>query len=76
MDQNYYDQEKIGGQKVWQEKSLDDYTLVDINLVQPLLKDNLELYLRATNLLDENYYQSDSLPQAGRQVFVGINWQI
>ena len=76
MDQNYYEQEKIGGQKVWQEKSLEDYTLVDINLVQPLLKDNLELYLRATNLLDENYYQSDSLPQAGRQVFVGINWQI
>ncbi|WP_345843249.1 TonB-dependent receptor [Shewanella algae] len=76
MDQNYYEQEKIGGQKVWQEKSLDDYTLVDINLVQPLLKDKLELYLRATNLLDENYYQSDSLPQAGRQVFVGINWQI
>ncbi|MGI2852701.1 TonB-dependent receptor plug domain-containing protein [Shewanella algae] len=76
MDQNYYDKEKIGGQKVWQEKSLEDYTLVDINLVQPLLKDNLELYLRATNLLDENYYQSDSLPQAGRQVFVGINWQI
>ncbi|TXS88094.1 TonB-dependent receptor [Shewanella algae] len=76
MDQNYYEQEKIGGQKVWQEKSLDDYTLVDINLVQSLLKDKLELYLRATNLLDENYYQSDSLPQAGRQVFVGINWQI
>ncbi|GIU25409.1 TonB-dependent receptor plug domain-containing protein [Shewanella schlegeliana] len=76
MDQVYYAQQKIGGNKVLVEQSLEDYTLVDLNLVQPLMGDKLELYLRATNLLDENYDQSEALPQAGRQVFVGINWQI
>ncbi|MEZ9199384.1 TonB-dependent receptor plug domain-containing protein [Shewanella sp. 10N.286.54.B9] len=76
MDQIYYAQHKVAGEKVLLEQSLDDYTLVDVNLVQPLLDDKLELYLRATNLLDENYYQSESLPQAGRQVFIGLNWQI
>ncbi|MCL1095403.1 TonB-dependent receptor plug domain-containing protein [Shewanella kaireitica] len=76
MDQIYYAQHKVAGEKILVEQSLDDYTLVDLNLVQPLLEDKLELYLRATNLLDENYYQSESLPQAGRQVFIGINWQI
>ena len=44
--------------------------------MQPLIADKLEVYLRATNLLDENYYQSEALPQAGRQFFVGVNWQI
>ncbi|MCG9728995.1 TonB-dependent receptor plug domain-containing protein [Shewanella sp. Isolate13] len=76
MDQVYYAQQKVDGNKVLVEQSLEDYTLVDVNLVQPLMGDKLELYLRATNLLDENYDQSEALPQAGRQVFVGINWQI
>lgn len=72
LDQVYATQ--IDGQ--YQQQSLDNYTLVDVNIMQPLIADKLELYLRATNLLDENYYQSEGLPQAGRQVFVGINWQI
>ena len=76
MDQVYYAQHKVAGTTQLVEQSLDDYTLVDINIVQPLMDDKLELYLRATNLLDENYDQSEALPQAGRQVFIGINWQI
>jgi len=76
MGQVYYEQEKVNGNKVWTEQSLEDYTLLDLNLVQPVLDDKLELYIRATNLLDENYYQSDAIPQAGRQVFVGISWQL
>ncbi|WP_342345818.1 TonB-dependent receptor [Shewanella dokdonensis] len=76
MDQVYYQNQKVNGVKTAVEYSLDNYTLVDVNLTQPLGSKNLELYLRATNLLDENYYQSDSLPQPGREVFVGINWQI
>ncbi|WP_076542143.1 TonB-dependent siderophore receptor [Shewanella sp. UCD-KL21] len=76
MDQVYYAQEKVNGVTTTVEQSLQDYTLVDINVVQPFLDDKLELYLRATNLLDENYDQSEALPQAGRQVFIGINWQI
>ncbi|WP_285164917.1 TonB-dependent receptor plug domain-containing protein [Shewanella goraebulensis] len=75
-DQIYYTSEKISGETVSVKNEMDSYTLVDINLVQPLLVDNLEAYIRATNLLDVNYYQSEALPQAGRQIFVGINWQI
>ena len=55
---------------------LNNYTLVDFSVSQQILHDNLELYVRATNLFDELYYQSDFMPQAGRQVFVGINWQL
>lgn len=76
LDQIYVTQGKVNGQTQYQQQSLDNYTLVDINLVQPVISDNLEVYLRATNLLDENYYQSEALPQAGRQFFIGVNWQI
>ena len=76
MGQVYQQQQKVAGQKVFVERELNDYTLVDINLIQPIMADNLSLYLRATNLLDEHYYQSEALPQAGRQVFFGVNWQL
>lgn len=76
MGQVYQQQQKVAGKKVFVEQELDDYTLVDINLIQPIVGDNLSLYLRATNLLDEQYYQSEALPQAGRQVFFGVNWQL
>ena len=76
MGQVYYAQEKVGDKKLWVEQSLQDYTLLDLNLTQAIMDDKLELYLRATNLLDENYYQSEAIPQAGRQFFIGINWQI
>ena len=76
MGQVYYAQKKANGNKLWLEQSLAYYTLLDLNLTQVVMDDKLELYLRATNLLDENYYQSEAIPQAGRQLFVGINWQI
>ncbi|MGL4838098.1 MAG: TonB-dependent receptor, partial [Shewanella sp.] len=76
LDQVYATQVKVGGQTQYQAQSLGSYTLVDLNIVQPLIRDKLDGYLRVTNLLDENYYQSEALPQAGRQFFVGINWQI
>ncbi|WOT05353.1 TonB-dependent receptor plug domain-containing protein [Shewanella youngdeokensis] len=76
MDQIYYAEQEVAGVDMMVEQSLADYTLVDLNVVQPLLDDKLDLYIRATNLLDESYYQSEALPQAGRQVFIGINWQI
>ncbi|GIU26713.1 hypothetical protein TUM4644_23000 [Shewanella colwelliana] len=76
MGQVYHQQQKVAGQNMLVEQALDDYTLVDLNLIQPIMGDNLELYLRATNLFDEHYYQSEGLPQAGRQVFVGLNWQL
>lgn len=76
LDQVYATQVKVNGQTQYQQQSLDNYTLVDVNLVQPLIQDKLDVYIRATNLLDENYYQSEALPQAGRQIFIGVNWQI
>ena len=75
-DQIYYTSEKIAGESVSVSNEVDNYTLVDINIVQPLMVENLEAYIRATNLLDVNYYQSEGLTQAGRQIFVGINWQL
>jgi outer membrane cobalamin receptor len=74
MGQVFQQQQKIAGQKVLVEQELDDYTLVDLNFIQPILGENLSVYVRATNLLDEHYYQSEALPQAGRQVFFGVNW--
>ncbi|MGL5390255.1 MAG: TonB-dependent receptor domain-containing protein, partial [Shewanella sp.] len=76
LDQVYATQVKVGGQTQYQQHALGNYTLVDVNLVQPLIRDKLEGYLRLTNALDEHYYQSEALPQAGRQLFIGINWQI
>lgn len=55
---------------------LNNYSLVDFSLNQQVWHENLELYVRATNLFDELYYQSDFMPQVGRQVFVGLNWQL
>ncbi len=75
-DQTFYTSEKVSGVTVSVQNELDSYTLIDLNLSQPIMGDNLAAYIRATNLLDENYYQSEALPQAGRQVFVGINWQL
>ncbi|MGX9462177.1 TonB-dependent receptor plug domain-containing protein [Shewanella sp. A14] len=76
LDQVYAAKVKVNGKSQYQQQSLDNYTLVDVNLAYPLIDQTLDLYLRSTNLLDENYYQSESLPQAGRQVFIGVNWQI
>ncbi|ABO25542.1 TonB-dependent receptor [Shewanella loihica] len=76
MGQVFHTEEKVAGQKQLVEKSLDDYTLVDLKLSQPIAGDALSVYLRATNLLDERYYQSEGLPQAGRQLFLGVNWQL
>lgn len=75
-DQVFYTSEKVSGTTVSVQNDVDNYTLIDLGLSQPIMGDNLEAYIRATNLLDENYYQSEALPQAGRQVFVGINWQL
>ncbi|GGI81355.1 TonB-dependent receptor [Shewanella gelidii] len=76
MDQIYYRQTQSAGVTAVEQIALDDYTLVDVNVRQAIVNDNLSLYVRATNLLDENYVQSEALPQAGRQVFVGIDWQL
>ncbi|MGS0681663.1 TonB-dependent receptor plug domain-containing protein [Shewanella sp. 125m-7] len=70
------DAERIIDQVNGKGVQLNNYTLVDLSLSQNIWHENLELYVRATNLFDELYYQSDFMPQAGRQVFVGINWQI
>ncbi|MBR9727316.1 TonB-dependent receptor [Shewanella intestini] len=76
MDQVFYAQDHVAGNQQIVKQSVADYTLVDMKLTQPVIADQLDVYIKATNLLDENYYQSEALPQAGRQVFVGVNFHI
>lgn len=50
---------------------LDDFQIVDARLSQTLFNDSLEIFLRAENLLDENYEQSYGYPGQGRTVYAG-----
>jgi vitamin B12 transporter len=53
-------------------KSLNDYTVANIKLVQALLDGRINIYLGIDNLFDENYEQSYGLPQPGRFVYGGV----
>ena len=55
-----------------QSAKLNDYNLVDVKLMQRIIKDRLYAYIGATNLLDEDYEQSYGFPQAGRIAYVGM----
>ena len=52
-------------------RKLNDYTVVGAKISQRFMKDTVEVYVRAENLLDEDYEQSYDMPQAGRTVFGG-----
>jgi len=53
-------------------KELDDYTVVNMAVAQPLWNDRVWLTLRAENLLDADYAESFGFEQPGRTVFVGL----
>lgn len=60
----------------WTEKvKLNDYTLVNLKLKQAFLSEQLEIYVGADNLFDEDYEQSYGLPQAGRTLYAGMNYR-
>ncbi|GAB6143971.1 TonB-dependent receptor plug domain-containing protein [Desulfocicer niacini] len=65
-DQYYY------SKKAPLEKAkLDDFTVIDCKVSQRLFQDTLEVFLRAENLLDEDYEQSYGFPCQGRTVYAG-----
>ena len=71
-DQYFYDRDNTDPLL---KKKLNDYTLVNMKLSQDVLKDALNIYLGADNLMDENYEQSYGLPQAGRSLYGGLTWR-
>lgn len=52
-----------------------DYTVVDLKLTQSLLAEALELYIGVNNLFDEDYETSYAFPQAGRNVYGGVEYR-
>jgi len=56
-------------------KDLNDYTLVNLKLSQRFLKNALEAYIGADNLLDKDYEQSYGLPHAGKTVYGGMTYR-
>lgn len=52
-------------------KELNDYALVSVKIDKALFNDRLDLYVGADNLLDKDYEEAYSLPQAGRTVYGG-----
>ena len=51
---------------------LDAYTLVGAN-IRYALSDEIDVYLRGTNLLDEDYQDVVGFSTAGRGVFAGLS---
>lgn len=54
---------------------LDDFQVIDCKLSQALFNNQVEIYLRAENLLDELYYQSYGYPCSGRTVYAGATYR-
>ncbi len=56
----------------YNQRKLDDFSIVDVKLEQNLLKEMWVVYAGVDNLLDENYEESYGFPQAGRTAYVGM----
>lgn len=54
------------------QRSLKNYTLVDLRLSQPFWRGRLNVYAGVDNLLDEEWMVNYGFPQAGRTFFGGI----
>ncbi len=70
LDANY-----VAGQVYYTEagqQDLNDYLLIDLSISQPLPWGGLSWQATAANLFDENYVQSEDLPQAGRQWLLSL----
>jgi outer membrane receptor protein involved in Fe transport len=50
---------------------LDNFTLADVRLTQPLQEGRLSLYAGVDNLLDEEWTLNYGLPQEGRTIYGG-----
>jgi iron complex outermembrane receptor protein len=58
-------------------QSLPEYLLTNIRLAYnfEVGHSNLEIFIRLNNLFDRLYYTQFGLPEAGRQIFAGANFQ-
>jgi len=65
-DQYYYSKDSP-----LEKAELDDFQIIDCKLSQRLFQEALEIYVRAANLLDEEYEQSYGYPSQGRTFYVG-----
>lgn len=54
--------------------SLEDYTLVDANVSYQ--KEGMELYLKASNLFDTEYKETNLVPMPGRWVVLGAKYRM
>jgi outer membrane cobalamin receptor len=55
----------------YRQTRLDNFTLVDLRLTQPLWDGRLSLYAGVDNILDEEWTLNYGLPQAGRTIYGG-----
>jgi len=70
LDVNY-----VAGQVYYDDlgqQSLNDFVVIDLGIRQPLPWAGLSWQVTVTNLLDEDYVQSEDLPQPGRQWSLGL----
>ena len=68
-DQYFYDKNDI------EKKELGDFTVVNLKLSQAIGRTGLQIYAGAENLLNENYEESYGLPQPGRTLYAGVEYQ-
>jgi outer membrane cobalamin receptor len=59
-----------------QKLKLDNYELVNVRLSQKFYKNRATLYLGVNNLFDRNYETAYGFPQAGRFVYVGVEFHL
>ena len=70
LDANY-----VAGQVYYNDlgqQNLNDFVVIDLGIRQPLPWAGLSWQVTITNLLDEDYVQSEDLPQPGRQWSLGL----
>jgi outer membrane cobalamin receptor len=60
----------------FRQRRLDNFTLVDVKLTQPLWEGRLSLYAGVDNLRDEEWTLNYGLPQAGRTIYGGAELRL
>jgi outer membrane cobalamin receptor len=58
-----------------EKKELNDITIVNMKFSQVVADSGIEVYAGVENLLDEDYEESYGLPQPGRTIYAGLEYQ-
>jgi iron complex outermembrane receptor protein len=51
------------------------YQLANVRISQPFISGNLNAYISADNLFDENYEPNAGQPAAGRKIWIGVTYK-